>query len=116
MTIVLDESASYGLAEVLRKTGHDVIAIADTTTAGITDEKIFNLTIKHNAVLVTRDYHFTNPLRFPANKTGGIIFIRHGNLTANEEIALVQRFLSIHPYEEYSGKLVTLYKNSIKIR
>ncbi len=116
MIIVLDESVSYGLAEVLRETGHTVIAIAEASTSGISDEEIFNLVLKNNAILITRDYHFTNPLRFPPNKTGGLIYIRHGNLTAIEEIKLVQRFLSIHPYNEYSGRLVTLYRNTVKIR
>ncbi len=116
MIIVLDESVSYGLAEVLREKGRTVIAIAEATTSGMSDEEIFDLALKDNAILITRDYHFTNPLRFPPDKTGGVIYIRHGNLTANEEIELVQRFLSIHPYKEYSGRLVTLYKQSVKIR
>lgn len=116
MKIVLDESVSFGLAEVLKRAKHSVIAVAETSTTGITDEEIFKITAKNNAILITRDYHFTNSLRFPPNKTGGILYIRHGNLTANQEIKLVQRFLSIHPYEKYSGRLVTLYKDSAKIR
>ena len=116
MKIVLDESVSFGLAEVLKRARHTVITIAGTSTSGITDDEIFKITVKNDAVLITRDYHFTNSLRFPPNKTSGILYIRHGNLTANEEIKLVQRFLSIHPYEEYSGRLVTLYKGSVKIR
>lgn len=116
MIIVLDESVSYGLAEVLRETGYTIIAIVEASTSGMSDEEVFDLVLKNNAILITRDYHFTNPLRFPPNKMGGMIYIRHGNLTANEEIELVQRFLSIHPYNEYSGRLVTLYKKTVKIR
>ena len=92
------------------------IAIAESPTSGIIDEDIFNLVIENSAVLITRDYHFTNAVRFPPDKTGGIIYIRRGNLTSAEEIALVQRFLSFHAHEEYSDKLVTLYKDSVKIR
>ena len=116
MKIVLDESVSYGLAAVLRKARHNVTAIAEASTSGVIDEEIFNLVIENCAVLITRDYHFTNAVRFPPDKTGGIIYIRRGNLTTTEEIELVQRFLSNHPYEEYSGRLVTLYKDSVKIR
>ena len=36
--------------------------------------------------------------------------------TANKEVEIAQRFLSNYPNEEYSGKLVTLYKDSLKIR
>lgn len=116
MKIVIDESVSYGLAEILRKAGHDVIAIAEASTAGNNDEEIFQTVIKNNAILITRDYHFTNPLRFPPDKTGGIIYVRHGNLTAKEEIDLVQKFLSLHSYRGFSRRLVTLYRDKVKIR
>ena len=116
MRIVLDESVSYGLAEVLLRDGHQIVAIAESATSGNTDEEVFTLAGKSESVLVTRDYHFTNPLRFPPEKTGGIIYIRHGNLTSEEEILLVTKFLSNHPYAEFSGRLATLYRDSVKIR
>lgn len=116
MKIIVDENVSYGVALTLREAGHDVIAIAESLTSGIVDEEIFKLVVDSSSVLITRDYHFTNPLRFPPDKTRGIIYIRRGNLTVCEEIALVRRFLSIHPHSDYLGKLVTLYKDTAKIR
>jgi predicted nuclease of predicted toxin-antitoxin system len=116
MKIVLDESVSYGLAEVLLRDGHQIVAIAESATSGNSDEEVFALAGNSKSVLITRDYHFTNPLRFPSEKTGGIIYIRHGNLTSEEEILLVTKFLSNHPYSEFSGRLATLYRDSVKIR
>jgi predicted nuclease of predicted toxin-antitoxin system len=116
MRIILDESVSYGLAEVLLRDGHQIVAIAESATSGNTDEEVFTLACKSESVLITRDYHFTNPLRFPPEKTGGIIYIRHGNLTSEEEILLVTKFFSNHPYTEFSGRLATLYRDSVKIR
>ena len=116
MKIVLDESVSYGLAEVLRHEGHEIIAIAESATSGNSDEEVFIFACKITAVLITRDYHFTNPVRFPSEKTGGIIYVRHGNLTSEEEILLVTKFLSNHTHAEFSGRLVTLYRDSVKIR
>jgi len=116
MKIVLDESVSYGLCVVLRYDGHEIIAVADAATAGNTDEEVFKLACEAKAVLITRDYHFTNQLRFPADKTSGIIYIRHGNLTSEEEIQLITKFLSKHSSAEYSGRLTTLYRDSVKIR
>ncbi|MEK6699391.1 MAG: DUF5615 family PIN-like protein [Nitrospirota bacterium] len=116
MKIVLDESVSYGLAEVLLRDGHQIVAIAASATSGNSDEEVFALACNSKSVLITRDYHFTNPLRFPPEKTGGIIYIRHGNLTSEEEILLVTKFLSNHPYTEFSGRLATLYRDSVKIR
>ena len=116
MKIVVDESVSYGVVITLREAGHNIIAIAEPSSSGITDEDIFKLVVESSAVMISRDYHFTNAVRFPTDKTGGIIYVRSGNLTSAEEIALVERFLSLHVHEEYSGKLVTLYKDSTKIR
>ena len=116
MKCILDESVSYGLAEVLRNKGYSVTAIAESSTTGIADTEVYKLVVADRAVLITRDAHFTNAVRFPSEKTGGIIYIRRGNLTAPEEIDLVEKFLSRHTIEEYNGKLVTLYKGSVKIR
>ena len=116
MKIVLDESVSYGLAEALLRDGHQIIAIAEAATFGNTDEEVFTLACESKSVLITRDYHFTNPLRFPADKTNGIIYVRHGNLTSEEEILLVTKFLLNHSHAEFSGRLATLYRESVKIR
>jgi predicted nuclease of predicted toxin-antitoxin system len=116
MKIIVDESVSYGLVAVLRTTGHEVIAMAESATSGTVDEEIYNLVIQEGAILITRDFHFTNALRFPPERTRGIIYIRHGNLMALEEIEIVRRFLSAHRHDEYNGRLATLYKDSVKIR
>ena len=74
------------------------------------------LALQEQAVFITRDYHFTNPIRFPAERTQGIIYIRHGNLESEEEIAMVEKCLSDHDLGTFRGKLVTLYRDSIRIR
>jgi len=50
------------------------------------DTEVFKLVVAGGAVLITRDAHFTNAVRFPSEKTGGIIYIRRGNLTAPEKM------------------------------
>ena len=116
MRIVIDENVSYGVVERLRMKGHDVISISELPARGMSDEGVYALTIQEQAVLVTRDYHFTNPIRFPTEKTGGIIYIRHGNLKSEEEIMMVENFLHEYDPEVFLGKLVTLYRDSVKIR
>lgn len=116
MKIVIDENVSYGVVERLRMSGHDVIAISEIPERGISDEDVYALALREEAVLVTRDYHFTNPVRFAAEKTNGIIYIRHGNLKSEEEIKLVEDFLHAHDLEVFRGKLVTLYMGSVRIR
>lgn len=116
MKIVVDENVSYGLVERLRIGGHEVISISELPERGVLDEDVYALILKEQAILVTRDYHFTNSVRFPAEKTKGIIYIRHGNLKSEEEIMMVENCLRSHDLKMFQGKLVTLYRDSMRIR
>ena len=116
MKFVIDENVSFAVVEFLRGNGHEVIAISETATSGIADSSVFDLARSEPAILVTRDRHFTNPIRFPATDTTGIIYIRRGNLTSEQEVSIIRAFLLSHKPSEYHGKLVTLYLNSAKIR
>lgn len=116
MKIVIDENVSYGVVERLRAIGYDVISISELPTRGMSDESVYSLVLQEQAILVTRDYHFTNPVRFPAEKTKAIIYIRYGNLKSEEEIKMVDKFLRSHDLETFQGKLVTLYRDSVRIR
>ncbi len=115
MRIVIDENVSYGVAKRLRMIGYDVISISEMPGRGMSDEDVYALTLREQAVLITRDYHFTNPIRFPVEKNI-IIYIRHGNLRSEEEIRMVESFLRAHDLEVFQGKLITLYKDSVRIR
>ena len=78
------------------------------------DEAVFALA-KGN-LLVTRDAHFTNPLRFPPAQTGGILYISHGNLRGLDEAELVERFLKGHRPEDLAGHLIFLSPVGARIR
>jgi predicted nuclease of predicted toxin-antitoxin system len=116
MKVVVDENVSYRVVERLRLTGHEVISISELPHRGISDEEVYTLALSEPAILITRDYHFTNPVRFPTEKTAGIIYIRYGNLRSEEEVAIVQNFLNAYNPQTFRGKLVTLYRDSMSIR
>ncbi len=116
MKILLDENVCMRVADALRKEGHEVLAIVESPGRACSDNEIWELTYEGSFLLVTRDYHFTNAVRFNPARCLGIIFLRHGNLKASEEVALVGSYLSSYPVEEYQGKLVTLSPTGIRIR
>lgn len=116
MKAVVDENVSYGMVAELCSLGWQVIAIAEKKYAGMRDEDVYGLALREEAVLITRNYHFTNSLRFPAEKTAGIVYIRLGNLTSAEEIQIVKKFLANYDPKQIRGKLVTLYRDSVKMR
>lgn len=66
MKLIIDENVSYGVVEQLRKQGWEVIALTEEKGGSIDDQDIYQLALRENALLITRDYHFTNPLRFPS--------------------------------------------------
>lgn len=70
--------------------------------AGIKDTEVYNLAIKEKAILITRDHHFTNAIRFPIGKSEGIIYIRYGNLRS-EEAELVVRLVKSHDLSAIKG-------------
>ena len=116
MKIVVDENISYGVVDRLRLKGYAVISISEWPNRGVSDKEVYNLILSEQAVLITRDYHFTNPIRFPAEKTEGILYIRYGNLKSDEEVNIVENFLNAYNSQAVHGKLVTLYRDSITIR
>ncbi len=115
MRFLVDENVSFGLVEALRKVREEVLAITENNR-GIPDTAVFNLAQKDKAILITRDYHFANPMRFASSKVEAIIYIQQGNLSSVKEIQLVMNFLEKHTLDEFKGKLVTLYRDSTRIR
>jgi predicted nuclease of predicted toxin-antitoxin system len=116
MKIVLDENVSADVGVILRSRGHQVILISEMATPGIADRDVWNLILGDEAILITRDYHFTNPVKFDVRETAGVIYLRRGNLTAEMEVHLLERFFSTHKPEEFRGRLVSLSLNSTRIR
>ena len=92
MVIVLDENVSLALTAALRQVGHKVIAVAETAERGMADTEVWELAKAERAVLITRDHGFTNPVRFRTQEVGAVIYLRRGNLSSEEEVALVTDF------------------------
>lgn len=116
MTLVIDESVSLAVALRLRALGHEVVAIAEEPTAGLSDSEVYALARARSAVLITRDRAFTKPLRYSPRELGAIVFIRPGNLRAADEVELVEHFLASVPLVRYAGRLVSLTREGARIR
>jgi predicted nuclease of predicted toxin-antitoxin system len=117
MKLIIDENVSYGVVNVLRTKKWEIIAIADKKNKTIIcDNDIYKLALQEKAIIITRDYHFTNPIRFPIKPEMSVIYVRHGNLTSSREIEIIDKFLSTSNLNEIKGKLVTLYYNRVSIR
>jgi len=116
MVIILDENVSLGLAVPLGQHGHQVLAIAKMADRSMSDDEVWRLTVEHRALLITRDYHFTNHVRFRTEEIQAVIYLRRGNLRSEDEVKLVVNFLERHPPDKFVGRLVTLSPSTIHIR
>ena len=115
MNFIIDENVSLAVVKMLRQKGHNVISICEEPYSSIKDLKIFDLVIKKKSILITRDEHFSNPIRFPAKRTKGIVLIRPGNIKSEDESDLVKQFIERHKIDTLSACLITLYRDRITI-
>ena len=116
MTFIVDENISLAVVNLLESMNVKVIYIADKEYAGISDTDVFKLAVKEKAWLITRDYHFTHSIRFPSDKPQGIIYIRQGNLSSEQEATLVKNFFKRFDLKSVQGHLVTLHKKQTRTR
>jgi predicted nuclease of predicted toxin-antitoxin system len=71
MKFVVDESVSYAVVEKLQEFKHEVISIAKDFSS-LKDQDVYKLAVAEKAVLITRDHHFNNSIRFPQKKQTGL--------------------------------------------
>jgi predicted nuclease of predicted toxin-antitoxin system len=76
MRLKLDENIDERLAEVLRQAKHDTTTVRGQSLHGVEDPELYTRCITEDRVLVTLDLDFSNVLRYPPEKTSGIIVLR----------------------------------------
>jgi len=116
LKFLVDENVSLAVAERLRQLGHEAEAVIESGFSSASDQKVFQLAIEKESILITRDHHFTNGMLFPPDKMKGIIYIRQGNLRSDEEVTLVEEAVRKFPLGTIEGKLLTIYKHFSSIR
>ncbi|MCX5858923.1 MAG: DUF5615 family PIN-like protein [Proteobacteria bacterium] len=116
MKFIADENVSYLAVLELRSRGHQVISVSEGEFSGSPDQEIYNLMVREGAILITRDFHFTNSLRFNPKGTAGIVYLRKGNLKSEEEAIILLDFISRGGVDLVKDRLVTLDRTGIRIR
>jgi predicted nuclease of predicted toxin-antitoxin system len=86
----LDENLGERIKIFMQGKGYDVELVVDENAGGSTDEYIFDLCIREGRSLITLDLDFSNVLRFPPEKTSGIIVLR---LPQSSSIETVEMFM-----------------------
>jgi hypothetical protein len=71
----LDENIGRKAEQMLRGAGHDVSTVTLQSLNGTSDENLFQVCIAEQRTLVTLDHDFGQVLRFPPERSAGIVIL-----------------------------------------
>jgi len=74
----LDENIGRRGLDLIRASGHDVMTVRDQGLQGVADEELFEVCTAEGRALITLDRDFGQVLRFPPQRSAGIIVLEIG--------------------------------------
>lgn len=105
MRIKLDENVDARLATLLKEAGHDATTAQEQGLCGTEDKALYEVCKVEDRALVTLDLHFSNVLRFPPERTPGLIVLRGPNQLFPTTRLLVETLIDALTTEAPAGKL-----------
>jgi predicted nuclease of predicted toxin-antitoxin system len=113
----LDENLGNRTIDVFRSRGHDAESVLSESLSGCRDEALFEICCRESRCLVTLDLDFADILRFPADRSVGIVVLR---TSVNPTLRLLTRLaidlLDLLPYEQLEQRLWIVEPGRIRIR
>ena len=116
MRFLADENIYPQVILFLRRLGHDVHGLQESGLFKITDDKIIDLAIKEERTIITFDKHFGDVLRYPPEKSPGIILIRIHPPVSDDIFHALKNLFNNYPADTVKGKLIVLSKAGYRIR
>jgi predicted nuclease of predicted toxin-antitoxin system len=114
--IKLDENIGRRGLELLKASGHDVMTVWDQGLHGVSDEKLFEICAVEGRALITLDHDFGQVLRFPPERSAGIVILEVGRRTTLQGvIGRLQDFLTMMESHAVTGELWIVEPGRVRI-
>ena len=116
MRIKLDENIGRRGVELLSAAGHDVMTVRQQNLQGSPDQHIFAVCAAEARILITLDHDFGQVLRFPPERSAGIVILEPGTpLTAVSLTNRLRDFLALADVQTPDGSLWIVEPGRIRI-
>src|SRR5438552_162585 len=111
-----DENLHSDAAELLRRNGHDALAVYDQGLRGRDDSDIGDVCRRESRVLVTLDLDFSDVRVYPPADHPGIIVLRLHDQGRPAVNRVLQRILPLFATEPLAGHLWIVDEARVRIR
>ena len=116
MRLKLDENIGRRGLEFLKASGHDVMTVWDQDLQGVSDQILLEVCAAEGRALVTLDRDFGEVLRFPPEKSAGIIILDIGPRTTVQGIIdRLRDFLAVVEITLVAGALWIVEPGRVRI-
>jgi predicted nuclease of predicted toxin-antitoxin system len=106
MKIKLDENIGRRGADLLKAAGHDVMTVRDQNLQGARDETVFRVCADEGRILVTLDHDFGQVLRFPPERSAGLVILETApRITTLSLLNRLREFLTLAESHSPAGAL-----------
>ena len=116
MKLFLDENLSPQHASQLRAEGHDALAVLEVGLSGANDDQVLRFAVENGRVLVTLDADFAIVIRFPPEKTLGVVRLKVHPATEEKIRDAIRRALLLLQNIDLTGRLAVVDEDKIRIR
>ncbi len=117
MKFLVDANMSPRVAELLRSSGHDAVAVREIGLADASDDEILDLAAIENRIVISHDTDFGTLLAFRRLSKPSYILLRSSDsMTPDEHGALIIANLPVMREDLETGAIAVFARGHLRVR